>query len=197
MSHGKTAQNEDEMAMPYRYVGLEFSIDTNRINARQKCAAMNQLEIWRQNGVIEIDMCDVAQGEASKGDATRFEKASDYIYPITLDSHRTSAEFRGIRDILFAGKASLTPNEVNDVTVVFHAKANHCILVTNDGGSKRQPNGILGNRERLLEELGITVMRDIEAVALVAKRIKERDMRAERVALTTGEALPDWVAKDH
>lgn len=182
--------------MPSRYVSLDFSIDTNRINAMQKCKAMNLLETWRKNNVIQIDMCDISQKEASKGSAGRFEKASDYIYPITLDSHKTSLEFAEIRKILFPTKRALTPNEENDVIVVLHAKENHCILVTNDGDSNRQPNGILGNKDRLFKDLGVKVMRDTDAVALVEQKIMERDARARRIAERTGEPIQEWVGKD-
>lgn len=181
--------------MPPRYVSLDFSIDTNRINARQKCKAMNQLETWHQENVIQIDMCDIAQEEASKRSAARFEKASGYVYPITLDSHKNSREFKEIRKILFPTKNALTPNEENDVIVVLHAKTNHSILVTNDGGSNRQPNGILGNKDRLFKELRVEVMRDTEAAALVEQKIIERDERAHRIAEKTGESLPEWVGK--
>lgn len=184
------------MKMPSRYVSLDFSIDTNRINAMQKCGAMNQLETWHQKNVIQIDMCNIAQKEASKGSAARFEKASGYIYPITLDSHRNSREFAEIRKILFPTKQALTPNEENDVIVVLHAKENHCILVTNDGDSKRQPNGILGNMARLFKDLGVKVMRDTDAVELVEQKIMERDARARRIAERTGEHLQEWVGKD-
>ena len=184
------------MEMPSRYVSLDFSIDTNRINAMQKCEAMNLLETWHQNNVIQIDMCDIAQTEVAKGSAARFGKASNYIYPITLDSHRTSREFTEIKKILFPTKQALTSNEENDVIVILHAKLNHSILVTNDGDSKRQPNGILGNKDRLFKDLGVKVMRDTDAVALVEQKIIERDVRARRVAKRTGEPIQEWVGKD-
>lgn len=184
------------MKLPSRYVCLDFSIDTNRINAKLKCPSMNQLGVWRKNGVIQIDMCDVAQEEASRGSSARFEKASDFIYPKTLDAHRHSNEFTKIKNILFPKNETLTPNEENDVLIVLHAKQTYSILITNDGGSKRQPNGMLGNKEHLLKEIGVEIIRDTEAVALVEQKIRERDERALRIAERSGEALPEWVGKD-
>ena len=182
--------------MPTRYVALDFSLDANRINAMRKCPATNQLEMWEENGVVQIDMCDVAQDEASKKSSARFQKASNYIYPITLNSHRQSDEFRKIKNILFPNKSTLTTNEENDVLIVFHAMQNHCLLVTNDGGSKRQPGGMLGNKDRLLNDIGVKVMRDTEAVVLAEEKIAERDERARRIAERNGEALPEWIGKD-
>ena len=185
------------MKMPSRYVYLDFCIDTNRINAKNKLPSMNQLDIWGKKGIIEIkNMCDVAQEEARKGSSARFQKASECTYPITLDSHRHSNEFIKIKNILFPEKTSFKQNEENDVIIVFHAKDTHCILITNDGGSKRQPGGILGNKDRLLNEIGVKVIRDTEAVVLVEKKIVERDKKARRIAEKTGEALPKWVGKD-
>jgi len=161
----------------------------------QKCPATTQLEIWSKNGVIQIDMCDVAQDEASKKSAARFQKASNYIYPIALDSHRQSNEFRKIKNILFPNKSTLTINEENDVLIILNAKQNHCILVTNDGGSRRQPKGMLGNKERLLNEIGVKVMRDTEAVELVEGKIIERDDRARRVTERSCATLPEWVGE--
>jgi hypothetical protein len=182
--------------MPSRYVALDFSFDTNRINAMQKCPATNQLEVWSKNGVIQICMCDVAQDEASKKSAARFQKSSNYVYPITLDSHRQSNEFRKIKNTLFPNQSTLTKNEENDVLIILHAKQNHCILVTNDGGSRRQPKGMLGNKELLLNEIGVKVMSDTEAVELVEGKIIERDDRARRVAQRSCDTLPEWVGKD-
>ena len=183
--------------MPHRYVYLDFHRDTNTINARGKCPSMNQLEIWGEKGIISIDnMCDVAQDEASKGSYSRFEKASSYVYPITLDSHKQSNDFKKIKKILYPTKVALTTNEENDIIIVLHAKQNHSILVTNDGGSKRQPGGILGNREILFKEIGVNVMRDSDAVALVEQKIRERDERALRISEKIGEPLPEWVGKD-
>ncbi len=162
----------------------------------QKCPATNQLEIWDKNGVIQIGMCDVAQDEASKKSAERFQKASNYVYPITLDSHRQSNEFRKTKNILFPNKSTLTINEENDVLIILHAKQNHCLLITNDGGSKRQPKGMLGNKERLLNEIGVKVISDTEAVELVEGKIIERDDRARRIAQRFCEPLPEWVGED-
>ena len=186
------------MEMPSRYVCLDFCIDTNRINAKNKLPSMNQLEIWAEKGIISIDnMCDVAQEEASKGSPSRFEKASRYVYPITLNSHKQSDDFRKIKNILFPAIKSLKQNEENDIIIVFHAKDTHCILITNDGGSKRQPGGILGNKDRLLNQVGVKVICDADAIILVEQKIRERDEKAHRIAKKFGKPLPEWVGKDY
>jgi hypothetical protein len=67
--------------------------------------------------------------------------------------------------------------------------------VTNDGGSRRQFGGILGNRDKL-QELGVQVLTDDEAVELVEELIRERDDRERTNSSITGQPLPEWVGKD-
>ena len=67
---------------------------------------------------------------------------------------------------------------------------------TNDGGSRRQPGGILGNREKLLSQLGIQVLTDEEAVRLIRELIEERDSRERERSSITGQPLPQWVGRD-
>lgn len=140
------------MTMPKRYVHLEFQIDTNRINAREALPCMNLLEAWAADGVIQLEMCRKAQDEASQGKSvTRAMKASRYIYSETLAGTSEEQEVLGeISDILFPAGIQ-TPSQWNDVEIVFNAWKYKCILITDDGGSKRQPGGILGNRERLAQ----------------------------------------------
>ena len=81
------------------------------------------------------------------------------------------------------------------VPYLFNAHKYERILITDDGGSKRQPGGIIGNREKL-SSLGIKILRDHEAVELVRQKIIERDNRARRIASLTGKPLPEWIGSD-
>ncbi len=49
---------------------------------------------------------------------------------------------------------------------------------------------------RFLNEIGVKVMSDTEAVELVELKIIERDNRARRVAQRFCKILPKWVGKD-
>jgi hypothetical protein len=163
---------------------------------------MSKLEKWHRHGVISIQMPQDAHREAMRGKIDkpntkeRIKKAKGYIYSIVPDEMQT--QYQHIRDkierTLFPSGAN-TSKEQNDVRNVFNAAYYMAILVTNDGDSKRQPNGILGNRDKLAK-IGIQVMRDSEAVELVKEKIKRRDERARKVASTTGEPLPEWVGTD-
>jgi len=142
-------------------------------------------------------MPEEAHLEAIRGkSAKRARKAKSYIYSIVSPDMQAQYRHRldEIENILFPSRAR-TQRQLNDVRIVFNAAYYMSILVTNDGDSNTQPNGILGNRDKLTK-LGIQVMRDSEAVELVRKRIKQRDDRARTVASITGQPLPEWVGID-
>jgi hypothetical protein len=179
-----------------RSIFLHFMIDANRINARQADPHMNQIEAWRERDVVEVIMSEVAYKEArAGGNAVRARKVGLQIFSLTkATTPREQEDLRQIERLLFPGGAT-TPNERNDVEIVFNAKKYGRILVTSDGGSKRQPGGVLGNRGALAE-IGVRVMTAAEAVALAKKKIRERDARARRISSEDGTPLPDWVGQD-
>jgi hypothetical protein len=179
-----------------RIYTLRFQIDANRINASGQLENMNKLERWRRDKVISINMAQPAQNEAAYGSNNRARKAYRYVF--TMTESRTPEEqgiLKEIERVLFPEGAS-TQSEKNDVEIVFNARKYGCILVTNDGGSRRQPGGILGNRDKLQQLLGIQVLTDGEAVVLVRKLIRERDDRERTESAITGQPLPEWVGKD-
>jgi hypothetical protein len=179
-----------------RSIYLSFQIGTNRINSRQKLSAINQLEQWHRDEVIQLFISEVAYEESLTGaDRRRLEKTMSHYYSETAIS--TSEERRQMAEIeriLFPAGAR-TPNEKNDVEIVFNAAKYHAILVTNDGGSKSQPGGILGNRAAL-RALGINVMTGEEAVALVRSHIKDRDEQITRSCTIFRVPLPPWIGRD-
>src|SRR6266849_3528273 len=175
-----------------RELGLSFQIDTNRINSRHGLPAMNKLEDWRRKGLIEILLSEPAQHEALVGqDPSRVAKTYSYI--VSRDTFRGSEEItveEKIKQILCPGGAQ-TASEDNDVRIVAHALKYHCTLITADGGSRRQPGGILGHREDLRQSVGVLILTDEEAVSLVEQKLQSRDEAARRLAGVTGESVPD------
>jgi hypothetical protein len=184
--------------MPDRRLTLEFYIDTNRINARGGLPSMKKLEEWHRNGVISIQMPQAARHEITRGKNAKdqIKKAKRYICSIVPGEMQTQYQHivDKIEKILFPSGAK-TQNQIEDVRNVFDAAYYMAILVTNEGDSKRQPGGILGNRNKLAK-IGIEVMRDWEAVELVKEKIRQRDERARKVASMTGQPLPEWVGTD-
>ena len=157
---------------------------------------MNRLERWHKKGVITLVMSVVAQSEATAGgDHNRKSKAYEYVFTETQAS--TSGEkklLQEIEDILFPSGARLE-SERNDVEIVFNAIKYEATLIANDGESKRQPGGMLGNLQ-ILKSLGAEILSDEEAVELVRELIKKRDENARRYCVQVKKPLPDWVGKD-
>lgn len=172
-----------------------FHIDTNLINSRGKLQSMNLLERWAENEIILINMSGVSFKEAqADGDLLRTKKALSQIFTMTDETiNSTDPLYREIEQAVFPG-APKDDNQRNDLKIVFDAAKYAAILITRDGGSKTQPGGMLGNREKLRDY--VTIMSDSEAVALVEAKIAERDKFNRRVAAEYGGELPPWAGKD-
>ena len=179
-----------------RSVNLHFIIDTNRINSRGQLQYMNRLERWRDNDVIHLTMAQPSHLEAMAGnDPHRRDKALQFVFHIPMPStFEEQAKAREIAAVLFPN-GPRNENEANDVWIAFTA-AKYCrILVTNDGGSRRQPGGLLGHRDKL-RALGVQVMRDDEAVVRVESAIARRDQLETKRAELAGRAPASWVGRD-
>lgn len=183
-----------EMMRRELYVPV-IHIDTNLINSRGKVEAMNRLERWAEDGLIAMNISDTGLSEALAGnDAQRTRKALAQIYTINNTSPDTSDPiYQKIESALFPGGAK-TQNQRNDVAIVREAAKWNAILVTSDGGSKSQPGGILGNREKIRDY--VRIMTADEAVAFVRDKINERDQFNLRVAREYRGELPEWTGKD-
>lgn len=153
--------------------GLMFMLDTNCINARQADPALNQLEEWSDAECITIIMCATSQAEAfAGGHPTRFRKAMGYAYSETLaETPEERRQLVAIEQALFPTGAA-TSNQKNDVEIVFNAMKYTSGLITNDGGSKRQPGGILGAAAQLMRDHGFRAMTPAQAVDFVRQRIR-------------------------
>jgi hypothetical protein len=173
-----------------------FHIDTNLINARQKIDAVNKLEKWAADGVILINMSGTARVEALAGsNAQRSQKANQQIFTMTPAAGPDEARFKAIEGVLFPGGAQ-DENQKNDVRIVADAIHYAAILVTQDGGSKSQPGGILGNRDKLAQRLAIRIFSPDEAVVFVRGKIQERDDFNRQVVRELGGEMPEWTGRD-
>lgn len=195
LAHPKQEIPTDKMTsavpkkMRSRETYLYFQIDTNRINSRQKLRAMNRLEKWARDGVIGLVMSDIAHTEAkADGNAHRSRKAVGYIYSLSFEGEPYVQQIQSQIDAILYPQGYCRQAEVNDVRIISNALQNKYILITADGV-------ILKNREALAQ-LGLHVMKDAEAVALVEQKIQERDAETREDADATGESLPFWVGKD-
>jgi hypothetical protein len=172
-----------------------FHIDTNLINARQKLAEVNRLEKWYADEVILINMSGTAHAEAqADGNELRMRKAAQHNY--TIDAVELEMEPNKLFEQICAVLEAKTENQKNDARIICTAAKYHATLVTSDGGSKSQPGGILGNRDKISEITGIQIMSPAEAVAFVEGKVADRDQHNQRIAQETGMALPAWTGAD-
>ena len=171
-----------------------FQIDANLINARQKLPEVNQMEKWANDDVILINMSSIARSETLVGNfELRVKKANTYIFTVSDPVDESDSLFKHIELCLFPNGAK-DENQKNDVLIVCEASKYQAILVTNDGASKSQPGGILGNRAKF-EHL-VRVMSPKEATEFIAVKIQERDQYARELVRMNGNSLPFWVGVD-
>ena len=170
----------------------QYFLDANRVNAKGKLPAMNQLEKWHADGVISLMFPEPAQNEAeASGNARRTRKAREYWASVTgITTDEEGECLRKIERIIF-GDEPLSPQDKNDVLNVFTARKYFAILVTAD-------RKLLAAATRLRSEFRgiVDVMTDESAVERVRIRICERDKMARTNATLEGCRLPDWVGKD-
>jgi hypothetical protein len=185
---------EIEMERRMLYTPI-FHIDTNRINARGKLDAMNCIEKWFADEVILVNISGVSFKEARVGgNLAREQKAAHYNFTLTnlcLDS--SNPQYRAIEAALFPGGAK-GENQRNDVKIVYEAVHYQAILVTGDGGSRSQPGGMLGNRQKLKDI--VRIMSAEEAVHFIEEQIAERDRINREIVENLGGELPEWTGKD-
>jgi len=174
-------------------------LDANLINAKQKLEAVNQLERWRDDDVICLAMAGIAHTEAQAGAGPNAEarksKAASHIFTINdVGEAEEDDTYVKVEKILW-GEAT-DSNQANDVEVVCEAIKWHAILVTNDGDSKSQPGGVLGNREKLYQNFGVLIYRPEEAVQFIRSKVADRDEFNGQVAAQTGQPVPAWTGQD-
>lgn len=172
-----------------------FHIDTNLINARGKLEEMNLIENWAENEIILVNMSEVSFCEAQLGNnAVRTKKALSHIFTmIDDDVNENDPIYQQVAEIIFPNGVK-DQNQSNDVKIVCHASHYQAILITNDGGSKKQPGGILGNAEKLKNIA--TIFNPSEAVAFIRAKIKARDEHNQKVSEYTGNPVPEWSGCD-
>jgi hypothetical protein len=145
---------------------LTFFIDTNRINARQNLNYMNELEQLSAEGKCSLSMPYHAWKEAETGsNLLRQSKVCEYDFIQPLKNESQRYWYNVIEAIVFPSRAR-TENEKNDLWILVTAREMNYPIITNDGGSKKQSGGMLGNAQEL-KKIGVTVVRDLEAVAWV------------------------------
>lgn len=158
-----------EVVYLIRYNLSNYRIKIGHSLSVPELEAVNQLE-WFDDEVILLNMSGTAHVEALVGgNQARTRKANRQIFTVTPAADPSSAEYRRVENALFPAGAR-TASEQNDVRIVCDAAHYAATLVTADGGSKSQPGGILGNRQKVANL--VRIFSPDEAVALVRSKIR-------------------------
>jgi hypothetical protein len=182
--------------IPSRSIGLWFTIDAGRIDARQRDAELKQLERWRKDGVIDVIISEPsAPGPMKDGRPGMFAGTRRSAGPQRIPT--TPAERNELKEIAYAllGRDPQSAAEARDVGILFDAMKRTGSLITEDPDSNSQLSRILRRRAQL-RALGIIVCRPDAALAKVRERIRLRDDHAVEWAKKHGGPIPDWVGKD-
>ena len=169
-----------------------FHLDPDLINARPSLPEVGQLEKWREDGVILLNMSGVAYDEAQAGgDVPRASSAVPQVctHEVRVDRKPLIAS----EDVILV--EANNDGRRNDVQSACDPIERHAIPVASDGGSRSRPRGVLDRRDDL-RRLGANVMSAPEAVAYVRRQIAKRDAVNAEIAEATGQALPDWTGRD-
>ncbi len=123
----------------------------------------------------------------------RIRKANQNIFTATEPIPPSHPRYKQVEAALFPDGVR-DENQRNDVRIVCEAAQYAAILVTGDGGSKKQPGGILGNRHKLKGV--VQILFPDEAVDFVREKIRERDEFNIRLVKEFGGELPPWTGRD-
>jgi hypothetical protein len=167
----------------------QIFVDTNRINALQRDADMNQLEEWAKNGVIEMRLPDTALEEIeAAGSKQRAKTRGMLVWCQLSTTDEERAMLKKIETILAKGKQQLSENDKKDATIVFTTWKYSAALVTADDWLLRKAKEI--------QAIGVQIMSAAELVNVLRLQIESRDQRVREIATRRELLVPEWVGKD-
>ena len=164
-----------------RHLGSYYFLDANCINARQVNQNINQMERWHQEGVISILMPQIAATEAARGNDERLKKSWEYSMLRLSKPGQTNPYVASLIEHIVFPQGITNENQRNDVAILAAAELYGYPLITNDGASKTQPGGMLGNA-KALANIGISVLTPRSAVTDISERLKRREIDVRQLA---------------
>lgn len=175
-----------------------FIVDTNRANTRRQLFAMNKLQQWKSDGVIRLNYTFEIQRELERCRNPKFREASHalgVLFARSCSAIEEKEQRDKIAGIIFPNGLKDNTDRV-DVDTIRVAQLWGAIVITDDGASKRQPGGLLGATLRLHREVGVKVIRDVDAEGMVSRLINQRDQLEIFEAAFEKRTVADWCGKD-
>jgi hypothetical protein len=151
---------------------------------------MNQLEKWNSDGVIVLKSTEALWDETPLGSRFRAKATEASAMSGKSCNDQENDKRRSRIQAIFLGSKTPSENDEVDIKMLFVASFYPgAIVVTDD-------QGILGAAQELRKEFHIQVMTDSEVVALIARKIGERDLMETRSSIREDRVAADWVGKD-
>ncbi len=179
--------------MTWPYAHLEFVLDACCVNARGRIAELNELDMWRERDVIELNWPEAAHAEALRADRSghRARKVAGHLVALTYaDNAEEKALLRRIQDLVFPGGVR-DENERNDVLNLFVAQKYIQRLITLDGTSRKARSPLACRAA--LHALGIEVVTPAEALDLLHTQLRRLAKLESDRAARERRQVAEWV----
>lgn len=154
---------------------------------------MSELEEWSRRGVIGLEWSEPIYDELSRDalHGRRWQKIRGTLvaHPRITNPNEIK-QLAEIKRVVFA-RGPLNPSEQNDALALFTARKYRAFFVPHDGAGGK-PRGILTHRNELAA-LGVHVLTDEEAVAMVRDTLSAVATEERRHMQESGEAEPSWI----
>ena len=163
-----------------------FHLDADLVKACGRLPEVRQLERWRADGVILLNMSGAAYDDE--------QATGDFLHARQAERHRADHRLLMADEEVILVRAT-KDGQCNDARIGRDSIERHPIPIAGDAGATPAPRGVPGRRDDA-RQLGANIMSAPEAVAYVRKQIARRDAANAEIAEATGQVLPDWTGQD-
>lgn len=154
-----------------------FLLDANACNALQRIEELNKLEHLAHAGKIDLMYTETTWDEAQFGSQIRRDKVREFFFVgLAKDQENSLLQQPWRKEIgrLVFPHGIKNDGQRRDIEALLTVKMSCGYFVSSDGGSKRQPGGILGYRSQLAI-LGIEVLNFTEALKYALQVVSSND----------------------
>lgn len=154
-----------------------FLLDANACNALQRIEELNELECLARARKIDLMYTETTWDEAKFGSLIRRDKVRQFFFlGLNKDeeNHLLQQPWREEIGRIVFPHGIKSDCQRHDIEALLTVKMSCGYFVTSDGGSKKQPGGILGNKSQLAI-LGIEVLNFSEALKYALQAASRSD----------------------
>lgn len=156
---------------------LLFLLDANACNALQRIGELNELEHLAHARKIDLMYTETTWDEAQFGSLIRRDKVRQFFFVGLSKDEENNLLQQPWRDEigrLVFPHGIKSDSQRRDIEALLTVKMSCGYFVSSDGGSKRQPGGILGHKSQLAV-LGVEVLNFTEALKYALQAVSNID----------------------